>query len=619
MDHLLNGIHSPADLKKIPEDQLPALCDEIRAKLVETVAQTGGHLASNLGVVELTVALHYVLDCPNDAIVFDVGHQCYTHKLLTGRRDRFATLRRENGLSGFPNRAESDCDPFNAGHSSTAIAAALGLARARKLRGLSGCVAAVVGDGALTGGLAYEGLNSAGQFHGNLIVILNDNKMSINRNVGAMARYLAVMRTRKGYRRVKSRVESLLLHIPLVGRPMRDLFSRWKTALKNLIYPNIFEDMGFHYIGPLDGHDLQPLIRSLEFAKNEPYPILIHVCTQKGKGYSFAEKNPRVFHGIGRFDIETGEKTLDCECFSDVFGAQLCRFAAQDARICAITAAMKCGTGLSAFAKQFPQRFFDVGIAEEGAVTFASGLAAAGMIPVFAVYSTFLQRAYDQVLHDVAMQHLKVVLAIDRAGFVGDDGPSHQGLFDCAFLSTIPGMTIYAPADYVELEAMMHRALYEGVGPAAVRYPRGVAPQPDVRMGDGRSDYDWDGTAHRIALVSYGRESAEVYAAVQRLEQDGISVTRVKLNRVYPIPDGAVRAVLSCARVYFFEEGVASGGIGAHFGAALQRHDFAGRYRLCAVKDGFVKQAAVARQLQWNGLDADSIYDRIFREAQHGT
>lgn len=617
MENRLSDIHSPADLKKYSVDQLPELCDEIRETLVETVSQTGGHLASNLGVVELTVALHYVLDCPRDAIVFDVGHQCYTHKLLTGRTAQFDTLRQENGLSGFPNRAESECDFFNTGHSSTAIAAALGLAQARKLQDKPGCVTAVVGDGALTGGLAYEGLNNAGQFHGNLVVILNDNKMSINRNVGAMARYLAVMRTRKGYRRVKSDVESFLLRIPLVGKPMRDWFSHLKGALKNIIYPNIFEDMGFHYIGPLDGHDLPTLIRALEFAKNEPYPILIHVCTQKGKGYSFAEKNPRAFHGIGGFDIETGEKKLSEQSFSEVFGQKLCQLAQADSRICAITAAMKSGTGLTDFATRFPSRFFDVGIAEEGAVTFASGLAVGGMIPVFAVYSTFLQRAYDQLLHDVAMQQIKVVLAVDRAGFVGDDGPSHQGLFDCAFLSSIPGMTIYAPTDYPELEDMLERAIYEGTGLCAVRYPRGLAPQTRLLGGHGKSDFVWNHLDSPVAVVSYGREFAEAADAALRLAQSDMGVSLIKLNRVFPIPQQAVQCLLQCSRVYFFEEGIACGGIGEHFEAELLRSGFKGTFRLQAVTDGFVKQADVRRQKEWNGLDSDSIVRLIREEVQN--
>lgn len=547
MERLLEKINNPADLKKIPVEQLPQLCEEIRTKLVDTVSRTGGHLSSNLGVVELTVAMHYVFDCPEDTFVFDVGHQCYTHKMLTGRRDQFDTLRRENGLCGFPRRNESAYDVFNCGHSSTSIAAALGVATANQLQGKKNHVVALMGDGALSGGLAYEGLNNAGRFHGGFIVVLNDNKMSINHNVGAMARSLAVMRMRKGYRSVKNGVETVLLRIPVIGRPLRNGFSRIKRALKNTIYPpNIFEDMGFHYIGPVDGHDIPKLIRAFELAKAENYPILIHACTQKGKGYSFAEKNPGVFHGIGSFDIETGEKRLAQTTFSDRFGELLCEMAEKDDRICAITAAMKSGTGLTDFARRFPERFFDVGIAEEGAVTFASGLSVAGQLPVFAVYSTFLQRAYDQLVHDVSMQRIKTVIAVDRAGFVGDDGESHQGLFDCAFLSSIPDMTVYSPTYFDELAVQLHLAFYEVPGACAIRYPRGLEPfRPPEGLSGGKAEYDWLPVAEAdTVLVSYGREFGQTAEAAQVLQQNGTPVSLLKLNRVHPIPPEAVEEVL---------------------------------------------------------------------------
>ena len=617
MGKLLNQINSPADLKKLPKSALPQLCDEIRESLVETVSQTGGHLSPNLGVVELTVALHYVFDCPRDSIVFDVGHQCYTHKLLTGRRAQFATLRQENGLSGFPRRTESLCDVFNCGHSSTSISSALGIAEARQLQGVPSHVIAVMGDGALTGGLAYEGLNNAGRFRGGFIVVLNDNKMSINRNVGAMARYLAVIRTKKGYRRVKNRLETALLHIPIVGHPLRNAVAHIKGALKNAIYhSNIFEDMGFHYIGPLDGHDLPTLIRAFELAKKENYPILIHACTQKGKGYSFAEKNPRAFHGIGGFDIETGEKQLSGESFSDFFGKLICKMAAENDRICAVTAAMKSGTALDCFAQQFPTRFFDVGIAEEHAVTFSSGLAAAGMVPVFAVYSTFLQRSYDQLIHDVAMQRLKVVLAIDRAGFVGDDGESHQGLFDCAFLSSIPGFEIYSPTYFDELENMLRYAVNEALGPCAVRYPRGLEPQkPDfAALSGGKASFDWLPGGKSITLVTYGREFVEVAEAARALSVRGIAVSLLKLNRVCPIDEFAVHTVLQSEWIYFFEEGVRSGGIGEHFGDALTQNGYCGHYVLRAVPDRFVPQAGIDRQYEMNQLDARSIVQLVSLE-----
>ncbi len=617
MERLLDKINSPEDLKKLSVDQLPRLCAEIRAMLVDTVSRTGGHLSSNLGTVELTVALHYVFDGPKDQIIFDVGHQCYTHKLLTGRRDRFATLRKENGLCGFPRREESPYDPFNCGHSSTAIPAALGVAAARKMRGEDGHVIALLGDGALSGGLAYEGLNNAGRFKGRLIVILNDNKMSINRNVGAMARSLAVMRTRKGYRAMKNGVESALNKIPVVGEPLRNGVSAVKGMMKDALYhSNIFEDMGFYYIGPLDGHDLPTLIRGLTIAKLQNRSVLIHACTQKGRGYIPAEKNPKDFHGVGIFDVETGEKKHASETFSDRFGSTICKMAAHDDRICAITAAMKSGTCLDAFSTRFANRFFDVGIAEEGAVTFASGLAQAGQIPVFAVYSTFLQRSYDQLIHDVAMQRLKVIFAVDRAGFVGDDGESHQGLFDCAFLTTVPGMTVYAPSYYNELDTMLHRAMYELPGACAVRYPRGVAPaMPEVELSGGTKDFDWmPAEDSNLVLVTYGREFGRVWEAVQQLKTEGIRASVLKLNCVHPIAPEAVEKACTGKKVLFFEEGIRSGGIGEHFGGKLLERGYKGMYRLIAVPDCFVAQASADRQCEIYGLDPAGVAEAVRRE-----
>ena len=474
MDSLLNKIESPDDLQALSLKQMDELCGEIRDLIIKTVSDNGGHLASNLGVVELTVALHRVFHSADDKIVWDVGHQAYTHKILTGRRDRISTIRTKDGLSGYPNRAESSYDPFNTGHSSTSISAALGIASAKMISGQPGHVIAVIGDGALTGGLAYEGLNNAGRFPKNLIVILNDNKMSISRNVGSMARYLAHIRTKPGYFRVKGNLETFVDHIPLIGTPIHHFISKSKAALKQVLYDNtIFEDMGFYYYGPFDGHNLKQLIDVLENAKNIDHPILLHVLTQKGKGYPFAEQNPGTFHAISSFDIETGKSESSGENFSSVFGTHICNLAARDDRICAITAAMQLGTCLTGFAKQFPTRFFDTGIAEEHAVTFAGGLAAGGMLPVFAVYSSFLQRGYDQIIHDVALQRVKVVFAIDRAGLVGEDGETHQGIFDAAFLNSVPGISVYAPAYYDELYFAFNQALYHCDGTAAVRYPRG--------------------------------------------------------------------------------------------------------------------------------------------------
>lgn len=472
-DKILDQISCSRNLKGLSNEELIKLCEEIREKIITTVSKNGGHLASNLGVVELTVALHTVFDCPKDQIVWDVGHQCYTHKMLTGRLDKIDTIRTKGGLSGFQRRDESICDPLSTGHSSTSISSAFGLAAAKNLKGEDGSVIAVIGDGALSGGLAYEGMNNAGSFKRNFIVILNDNKMSISRNVGSMARYLSAIRMRSTYLKAKNVVDAILVKIPVLGDFMKKIILKSKSALKKLINNGtIFEGMGFKYFGPIDGHDIKKLIKVLTIAKNWDRPILIHINTVKGKGYHYAEKNPKAFHGTSGFDVKNGLKSIPKSDFSSVFGRELFNLAKDDARICAITAAMKLGTGLSYFARNFKNRFFDVGIAEEHAVTFAGGLSAGGMLPVFAVYSTFLQRSYDQIIHDVSLQNLKVVFAIDRAGIVGEDGETHQGIFDVALLNTIPGSVIYAPSYFDEVSGMLKKAFYEGSGIAAIRYPR---------------------------------------------------------------------------------------------------------------------------------------------------
>ncbi len=619
---LLQKVTKPDDVKRFSESELPVLCEEIREKLIETVAENGGHLSSNLGVVELTVALYRIFSLPQDQIVWDVGHQCYTHKLFSGRQQTFSTLRREGGISGFPNREESPLDVFSTGHSSTSIASALGLACANEISGHTNRhVIAVIGDGALSGGLAYEGLNNAGRYRRNFTVILNDNKMSINRNVGAMARYLAVIRTKNGYRHVKNGLENFLNHIPVVGTPLRNSVSRAKGALKNTIYhSNIFEEMGFHYIGPIDGHDIATLERALTIARNANYPVLIHACTVKGKGYSFAEKNPRDFHGIGSFDVDTGEKQLSGDGYSDVFGRELCEIAEKDPTVCAITAAMKAGTGLTQFARRFPGRFYDVGIAEECAVTFAAGLAANGMKPVFAVYSTFLQRAYDQIIHDAALQNLRIVLAVDRAGFVGNDGATHQGLFDPAFCNAIPGLTIYAPTYFDELACLLRRAIYEGKGPSVVRYPRGVEPKKpeNLPLSSGKQDYDLILQPDaRILLVTYGRLFAECIQARELLNQSGISISLLKLNCIRPVAQQAVCAAAEYQHVIFAEEAMAAGGVGEHFLRLLAEQNFAGRFRLRAVQDHFVPHACERSQMLQNGLDAKSLADFITMECSN--
>lgn len=599
MDNLINKIESPEDLQPLSLAQLETLCGEIRDIIIKTVSNNGGHLASNLGAVELTVALHRVFHSKDDEIVWDVGHQAYTHKILTGRRDRISTIRTKDGLSGYPNRSESDYDPFNTGHSSTSISAALGLANAKLLTGQPGHVLAVIGDGALTGGLAYEGLNNAGRFPKNLIVILNDNKMSISRNVGSMARYLAHIRTKPGYFRVKGNVETVLDHVPVIGPPVHHFLSKSKAALKQAMYDNtIFEDMGFYYYGPFDGHNLKQLISVLENAKNIDHPILLHVLTRKGKGYAFAEQNPGIFHGISSFDIETGKSESSGENFSSVFGSHLCTLAANDDKICAITAAMQLGTGLTGFARQFPTRFFDTGIAEEHAVTFAGGLAAGGMLPIFAVYSSFLQRGYDQIIHDVAIQRVKVVFAIDRAGIVGEDGETHQGIFDTAFLNTVPDLSVYSPTYYDELYFDFDQALYHCDGAAAVRYPRGKQLFRPYDFKSSCNAYDLYGDPKaEIVLITYGRLFSFACKALKTLKEQGVNIRILKLNRIKPIDSEAVKNIVGASRVFFFEEGIEQGGVGEHMHHLLCGSDFKGDYYLRGITN-FVSHATMFQSLE---------------------
>ena len=455
---LLKNVNSPDDIKNLSEKELNELCSEIRKKLINTVSKTGGHLASNLGMVELTVALHKVFNSPTDEIVFDVGHQCYTHKILTGRNEKFSTIRCENGISGFTRPIENENDIFSSGHASTSISSAVGLAAAKQIRGDKGKVIAVIGDGALTGGLAYEGLNNTNGIK-NLIIIYNDNNMSISENVGSLAKNLTKVRVSSGYNVSKNAVRKVF-GSTVFGNKLLKAFNKMNADIRKCIYKNtFFEDLGLRYYGPIDGHNIDDLVDVLNVAKGCKHSVLIHVNTVKGKGYSHAEENPTMFHGIGKFNIETGEPCVNGETFSSKFGDAMVDFASKDQRICCVTAAMAEGTGLKKFSEKYPNRFFDVGIAEEHAVTFCGGLAKNGMVPVFAVYSTFLQRSLDQVIHDVAMQDLKVIFAIDRAGFVGEDGESHQGVFDTSFLYSVPNFSIYCPSTFEELEHDFYRAI----------------------------------------------------------------------------------------------------------------------------------------------------------------
>lgn len=598
---------SPQGLRQLSVFQLKLLAEEIRAELVNTVSRTGGHLASNLGVVELTLALVYCFDVAKDKIVWDVGHQCYTYKLLTGRLNRFSTLRQENGISGFPKTEESAYDSFISGHASTSIAAAYGLKRSMTLQGKKDHVVAVIGDGSLTGGMAYEGLNNVGKSGENLIIILNDNEMAISKNEGAMAKYLSVIRSKPGYFKMKKATEQVLLSVPVAGEALRDLVAGSKTVLKQVIYPSpFFEELGFTYFGPVDGHNLQNLCDILAEAKKTDGPSIIHVQTKKGKGYAFAEQNPGAYHGVSRFDIATGQPANAAgESFSSVFGKELVRLAEENPRICAITAAMEHGTGLQYFGRRFKKagRYYDVGIAEEFGVTFASALGAGGMLPVFAIYSTFLQRGYDQLIHDAAIEKRHLVLGVDRAGIVGDDGETHQGIFDVAFLSTIPGVTVLAPSNFAELKFMLKSALSDYDGPVAVRYPRGgESPALAQYPATGKTFDEYAPTGSGRAIITYGRTFAAALAAADRLGDTAV----IKLNRVLPLDDGAIAAVTKYDRLLFVEEGIRNGGAGMQFIAALSLNGYRGKTALHAI-DGFVPQSTIESALHTLRLDADGL------------
>ena len=605
----LENVNSPKDIKKLNIDELDALCDEIRELMIDTVSKNGGHLASNLGAVELTVAMHKVFNSPSDQFVFDVGHQCYTHKILTGRKDSFSTLRTEGGISGFTRPCESNHDIFSSGHSSTSISAAIGLAKAKTLNGDKGKVIAVIGDGALTGGLAYEALNNAGNEHNNLIVILNDNNMSISDNVGSMAKNLNHIRISPKYFTFKSKIQHALSRVPKIGAQVQRFITITNTKIrKRLYHSTVFEDLGFRYYGPIDGHDLESLIDVLTVAKAHNNSVLVHVNTLKGKGYEFAEKNPSKFHGIGKFDIETGEPLSSGENYSSVFGDYLCELAKKDKRICAITAAMSTGTGLVDFSYKYPERFFDVGIAEEHAVTFSSGLAKNGMIPFFAVYSTFLQRSYDQLVHDVAMQDLKVIFGIDRAGFVGEDGESHQGVFDTAYLMSVPNLSVLAPSSFDELREMMYQAAYRENHAVAIRYPRGGQGKFIDGYKYERADFDTFGdTNAEKCVVSFGREFLNVYDALGELD----NTFAIKLNRIKPINPNVLDLLKNVKTVYFFEEGIKSGGVGECFGSMLAESDVTAKFRHICIEDEFIKQASVESQLKKYRLDKESIIDIV--------
>ncbi len=608
----LGKINLPDDLKKLNINELETLATEIRAKMIKTVSQNGGHLSSNLGVVELSIAMHRMFNSPNDKFVWDVGHQVYAHKLLTGRVNEFDTLRTENGISGFCAPNESEHDTFYSGHSSTSISSALGIAEANKRLGKNNYTVAVIGDGALTGGMAYEALNNAGRSGTRLIVILNDNEMSISENVGSMARYLAVVRSKPEYNKLKAKTESTLNKIPLIGSGIARFVSKIKSDIKSTMYEStFFEDLGFKYMGPIDGHNLEHLCEALDSAKLVNAPVLLHISTVKGKGYDFAEKSPSTYHGISKFNVETGEPVSSGANFSSVFGDELCALAGENDKVCAITAAMALGTGLKDFSEKFADMFYDVGIAEEHAVTFASGLAKGGMIPVVALYSTFLQRAYDQLVHDGTLQEQKVIIGVDRAGFVGEDGVTHQGLLDVSLINSIPNATMYSPFTFEVLRKDLRNAVNNASNLTVVRYPRGGEISIPSTYIITNSDFDYFDNNSSKLIVSYGRVTAEVINAVEQLKNKGINFSIISLNKIKPISDEVYDIALKYSEIYFYEESVRSGSIGQSFADILFEKCYNGRYEHIAVNDSFVPHATVKSLLKKYKLDTESIVEKF--------
>ncbi len=615
---ILETIKSPADVKTLTQPALETLCREVRETLLKTVSENGGHLASNLGAVELTVALHHVFDSPRDQIVFDVGHQCYTHKLLTGRFAQFSTLRKEGGLSGFCRPNESEHDIFYSGHSGTSVSAGLGLSTAKKLNSDPHYVISVIGDGAFTGGMVYEALNNGGRSNAKHIIILNDNKMSISENVGAFAKYLAVIRSTPQYYTFKASTERTLRRIPSVGQKLVKKLYDLKTDIKNKLYSEstFFEDLGYRYMGPIDGHEISVLIDALQAAKAVDGPVLLHVITQKGHGYPFAEDNPSAFHGVSGFAISSGEAPPAQEDFSGRFGTLLSEAAKDGVPVCAVTAAMGLSTGLHPFAAAYPDRYFDVGIAEEHAVTFAAGLAKNGYLPVFAVYSTFLQRCYDQLVHDVALQNLKVIFAVDRAGFVGEDGETHQGLMDVSFLNTIPRIRIYSPCCFKALAADLNTAIAAEGGPVVVRYPRGTqGEQTELLHWEDPAYATYEAEDASRLLVTYGRITSEAIKAVQILRKEGVTIGLLSLNQIKPLPQPALDMMQHAEKLFFFEEGLRTGSVGEKAALTLLENGYNGAFSLTAVPDTFVAQATVAQQLQKYQLDAAGMC-AVIREAE---
>ena len=613
---LLDKLDLPADLKKLSYEELSELSSEIRDLIIKTTSETGGHLASNLGVVELTIALFRVLDPPEDKIIWDVGHQAYTHKILSGRKDAFSTIRQMGGLSGFPKTAESPYDAFDTGHSSTSISVGLGLAQARDIMGAEHTVVSVIGDGALTGGMAYEALNNASRMKKNFIIVLNDNNMSISSNVGGVSNYLNGLRTASGYAALKKSVESRLLSLPGIGSNVAKRVKRAKDSIKQLVIPGMFfEDMGITYLGPVDGHDIRALEKAIRAAKKVDHAVLLHVITKKGKGYGPAEAHPEKFHGVEPFEPETGNKKRPGtgKTYGEHFSDTLVRLAASDSRITAVTAAMADGTGLGKFSQMFPDRFFDVGIAEAHAVTSAAGMAAGGLRPVVAVYSSFLQRGFDQIIHDVCLQDLPVVFAVDRAGIVGSDGETHQGIFDVSYLSMIPGMTVMAPKNGRELEQMLEFAFRLG-HPAAIRYPRGIAYEglsgSDALIEYGKSEMIHQGKG--TALFALGSMVSTAVHIREKLLASGIDCTLVNARFAKPLDEEMIRHLcLTHEHLVILEESVENGGIGLRACRIAAEASAECRVKTVSLPDAYVEHGDIDSLRKMLGIDSGSIIESI--------
>lgn len=613
---VLDKIQGPNDVKELKEQELPVLADEIRQFIIDKVSDNGGHLASNLGVVELTIALHRCLNFPQDKLIWDVGHQSYTHKILTGRKKGFDSLRKYHGMSGFQKRDESNCDAFDTGHSSTSLSAGLGMVCARELKKDKYTVVSVIGDGSLTGGLAFEALNNAASLKSNYIMILNDNHMSISENVGGLSHYLAGVRTAKGYTNFKKNVKASLSKMNAIGEELERNIRRAKSMLKQVFIPGMFfEDMGITYLGPIDGHNIEALTEVIEDAKQVEGAVLIHVITEKGKGYEPAQLHPESYHGVGPFIKKNGmaKKPKEEATYTDIFAKTICELAQTHEKLVTITAAMMDGCGLKGFAKRFPDRFFDVGIAEEHAVTFACGLAAGGFHPFFVVYSSFLQRGYDQILHDMCMQNLPVTLMLDRAGLVGNDGETHQGVFDLSYLTMIPNMTVFAPKNRYEFQdAIAFAADFEA--PMAIRYPKTDAVRilkeyrEPIKLGKS----EWIRRGSRVALLAIGTMVETAMEVEELLAKDGIDATVVNLRFAKPLDYEMLDEVLDYhSLIVTMEENVLSGGVGEHICRYVELHSTGVRVVACGIPDKFIHQGSIKELLEETGLDAQSIYQKI--------